>query len=480
MADGWLDLIITNDRNSSGNSGLTRYFANNHPNGVFSNFVEETSRLGGAGGAMCGGVALDLDQANGVDLFLGNYPNSSQDTFYLNDGSGIFNEVTSSHVPVESDYTVDVSAADLNGDNQVDLMICSHYDTNFICYNNLNNAGSGIGDFKYANSRQSFSPVDYTPFMEPGDFNCDGKNDIYYSNASGYNDHILINQGNDANGKATFSTYTVPHAVSETETLRVTVCDLNKDGCDDLIVMGEGRRPYILRNTSVGGVVSFIDWTPAPAFPNGSTLGGKHAAAFDSNGNGFKDILIGGKSNDHLFKTVLSNELDEDNLNNHELPALNNQDPIAVSGFIGSGTNDTYTSIGVPTGASVSVVLRSVDDLTLRIRDANGDTLATSDRGGLSVEEAIEIASASTNILRFDVILNEVKGDWNGNGRVDRTDFRFFQKCLEDDNGDAANCPLFDLDNNGLLDDNDYLLMKIRADQWQLEVPYVMEILMRD
>ena len=96
--DGWKDLITVSDSNN-GPGGITKYYRNNHPGGVFSNFVEETGRLNGAAGAACSSVSFDFDGDGDDDLYLGNYPFNSQDTMYFNDGTGNFTEVTNSNVP---------------------------------------------------------------------------------------------------------------------------------------------------------------------------------------------------------------------------------------------------------------------------------------------------------------------------------------------------------------------------------------------
>jgi hypothetical protein len=88
--DGWLDIIIVNDANTSGDGGRTKIYINQHPGGVFSHFTEEgLARLGSdTGGAACGAVSADVDNDGDHDLYVGNYPGPSQDTMYLNNGNG--------------------------------------------------------------------------------------------------------------------------------------------------------------------------------------------------------------------------------------------------------------------------------------------------------------------------------------------------------------------------------------------------------
>ncbi len=396
--DGWLDIVIVNDANNGNPQGVTRFYANKHPNGVFSDFVDETSRLNGAGGAACGAVSADLNNDSQYDLYLGNYPFNSQDTMYFNNGAGIFTNVTANNVPTESDYTVDIGVGDMNGDGKRDLLVTSMFAQSYVYYNDLPNMGSsGVGDFKYTGGQAAFPSSNIEGAMEAADFNGDGKLDIYYSNRAGFNDWILQNDGNDTAGKATWITYVVPGSVSVTESRKATVADLNRDGRPDLIVMGEGRRPHILRNTSVNGQTSFVDWTPASEFPTGSTLAGWHAAAFDADADGTTDILVGGMNNDHMFVYESPPEYKESVLAG-TLPVFYNGKPITVLGNAVHGEIDSYAA-SLPANADVSIVLRTLsDDVALQVRNAAGNVIGGSDRGAAGIEEAMMFVAPAGGI----------------------------------------------------------------------------------
>ncbi len=411
--DGWLDMIIVNDSNNGVPEGKTRYYSNKHPGGVFSNFVnEEDSRgLNITQGAACNADSEDFDGDGDYDLYMGNYPFNNQDRMYLNDGSGHFTEVTNTHVPTDSDYTVDVTTGDVNNDGQKDLIITSHFDPSYVYYNNNSTAtgnSSGEGDFRYdvtgrASGRgalQQLAPAGNGEIAAtPGDFNNDGLLDLYFSNRGpNFTDKIYRNTGIDvASNEAIWNELDILPVFTSTESRKPIIADLNSDGRVDVIVMADGRRPCILRNTSVNGVISFVDWTPAPAFPAGTTHTGWHSAVFDANGDGRKDIFLGGRNNDHLFLRTASTNLKEGAFGG-VLPPVYNQNPLAVKGKFQQNDRDTYTASGIPAGAIVSVIVRTCANVTLEIRNSGGGLVGASNRGDMGVEEALQIAAPGGNI----------------------------------------------------------------------------------
>ncbi|MCZ6811226.1 MAG: VCBS repeat-containing protein [Planctomycetota bacterium] len=409
--DGWLDLIIVCDHNTAGDPGRTKYWRNVHAGGVHTGWVEEGNvRLGaGTGGAACGAVSINSDLDGDFDLYVGNYPGPSQDTMYFNrnDLPGYFTNMTAGMVPLDADYTVDVASADLNGDGKLDLLISNGFsDPSYIYYNNNQSGGTSDGDYNYPNSVQLLAYASFENAMEAGDFDGDGDQDIYWTNLIGGGDRILRNNGNDGANKATFTGLTIlPPSTANIVSRKVTVADLNNDGRVDVFVMkeqGGSSRPTILRNTSVNNIISFVDWTPAPAFPSGSVHMGWHAAAFDTDGDRDLDIFLGGWTNDHLFENVPANEVDEDDLAGGALPGVYNLDPVAVLGHASDADVDIYTASDIGSTALISLVLNGPDDYLLELLNSDGKVLASSNRGGLGIEEALQ-QSVTAGLYRVQV-----------------------------------------------------------------------------
>ncbi len=401
--DGWLDIIIVCDANTAGDGGRTKIYMNQHAGGAFASFTEEgLVRLGAStGGAACGGNSIDADMDGDWDLYVGNYPGPSQDTMYFNGNNisfpgvpGYFGSVTATNVPVDGDYTVDVSSADLNGDGRLDLLVSNTGGGNKAYYNNKLLAGSGTGDFSYTGSVQVLGTPSGENSMEPGDFDNDGDQDIYWSNRLGAADRVYRNQGNDGAGAATFTELSnLPASVLTASSRKPTVADLDGDGRLDVFVMkeaGASSRPTVLRNVTVNGAIQFVDWSPAPAFPSGVNHMGWHAAAFDGDGDGDRDIFLGGWTNDHLFENVTNKPYQEAELAGGVIPELYNGDPAAVIGAAGQGLLDTYTVESLTAAAFLSVVLNGADDYLLVLYDGAGTLLSATNRGGAGVEEAIQ------------------------------------------------------------------------------------------
>ncbi len=489
--DGWLDILIVNDRNTGGEGGRNKLFINQHEGGVFENFIDGgTARLGTAGGAACGAVSEDFDLDGDYDLYIGNYPNNSQDAYQLNgfngDEVGFFTTVTNTHIPADNAYTVDVSRGDMNGDGYLDVLL-ANWSGNRIYYNNLNAGSSGPGDFRYAGSSQSMGNATggtaNENVMEPGDFDNDGDLDLYRGNISGSAlggvvDRIQVNTGNSGSGFASFTfNDNLPAFVSSTPTLKATVADLNDDGRVDIFVMQANGRPSILRNTTVNGVISFIDWTPGHAFPTGTLHRGWHSNAFDSNGDGWLDIFLGGWSNDHHFISADSNEVTDAS---GALPPVYNTDPVVVVGS--ANGEEEFTAANVPSNRQLSVIVNSASDVNLTLISSLGNLVGSSDRGGPGIEEALQI-SAPGGTVRIIVDVVQVAGDADLDNDIDGADFAELLDCVGAPGSELqVGCEGFDLDQDGDADFSDFYLFQqsFTGDGGVAEGNYVLEVLARN
>lgn len=449
-ADGWLDLCVVNDDLAGG--GPIKIYWNQHPGGVFSHFVQSDLSFQ----ASCGGISADLDNDGDDDIYSGNYPSPAQDTLFLNNGLGVFSPFQpGTRVPTEGDYTIDVGAGDMNGDGKLDLLISSH-SAHQIFYNDKNGEGDdGPGDYRYGagstGAIQTLSNPTNDGAMEVGDFNNDGLNDFYWTNKNGTTgDIIMVNTGNNATGMAQFVEMQPPPYGQVSTGRKIAVGDLNGDGRVDVVV-GTAGRPGVFRNTSVNGAVSFVDWTPAIAFPAGTLHAGWHAGLFDTSGDGDVDIFLGGNANDHLFENVPPVQHEEDALVDGLIPNLYGRGAVAVRGAALPNQSDIYTISGFGANAFLSLVLNGPDDYLLEVLDTSDVVYAggSIDRGGPCTEEAVQFdppGSPLTMKVRVTVqSASALRGDLNGDGQRDGRDIAPFVLALTDPAAFAAAWPGVDI-----------------------------------
>ena len=478
--DGFVDIVISNDSNSGSASdtspGKTKFIRN--VDGQF--FVNESSRLDGLTGPAGDAVAADLDQNGAIDVVMTNHPNISQDSMVLNgingNPAGEFTEVTLTNLPVDSLYGGQINSADMNGDGLLDLLVAQTFrnQNDLIYLNNNNNAGSGPGDFRYGGpgERQIFSGPGREQLMLPADFDNDGRMDFYYSNNSDTSvrpDQIRRNIGNNDIGVPQFDTFEMPSDVDATTT-RVAASDLDDDGRIDIIVVSEFQRPHIFRNTTENGELSFVEWTP-PEIHSFHTAWGVGVASLL--GPNSTDLMIGAMNDDVLFEKIASPQFDAVDLAG-QLPALFDLEPIQVVGQVG---NDgvIFTSENIPSGASLSVLLRSAGDLTLTA--TNGTEKLTSNRPGHATDEAIHFDTTDSGVWEISIQLESLAYDGNGDGLVNLLDVNSFVDCLT---GSSSNCEVFDTDDDGLVTLLDVSKFVDRLAGAPQQEEYSLEILVRD
>ncbi|MCI0634835.1 MAG: VCBS repeat-containing protein, partial [Actinobacteria bacterium] len=272
-ADGDPDLVMGN----VGGGGAPA------PNRVYLNdgtgrFADVTStHLSGANLELTFGVALgDVDGDGDPDLVFANRPSPSglgRSQLFLNDGTGPFVEVTSTHLPAGSYSTAEILLVDVDGDGDRDMAIANEFGSDLLYLND------GSGHFSDASSRMpsSFGSFD----IAAADVDGDGDADLVKA-VNGPNQLLL----NDGRGFFDDASFRLP--ASSQLTRDVELVDADGDGDVDVLFGNWGSKSA--NELGVNDGHGFF--TRSSGLPPAE--GWTHAVLLvDLTGDGLADILEG-------------------------------------------------------------------------------------------------------------------------------------------------------------------------------------------
>ncbi len=238
-----------------------------------SNIVEGTG---------AGGLFFDYDGDGHLDIYLANgcwlsdvsdnrgrkLRNKLNNTLYRNRGDGTFEDVTTRTGVGDRGFGTGCSAADYDGDGDLDLYVLN-YGPNVLYRNNGDGtfadvtAASGLGDERWSLSGAWF------------DYDRDGDLDVFVANyleydsgkfrsfyaAAGYPGPLSYSGQPDAlyrnNGDGSFTDVTRPAGVFQSggRAMSAAVADLNNDGWLDVYVPNDAMENYYFRNQKDGTFV---------------------------------------------------------------------------------------------------------------------------------------------------------------------------------------------------------------------------------
>lgn len=244
-------------------------------------------------------LVIDVNSDSLMDVIFGN---SGQNELFINLGNNLFEKDTSGILPVSPDFTQDLKAYDIDGDNDLDIVEGIENGGNNLYINNGTN-------FVLSNTNLPLANNLMTRKVVGGDIDADGDIDLYYCNtnwdpANDPIDKVLINDGN---GNFTVATNRIP-TFSET-TLDAIFVDVNNDNYLDLItcVYNTSRAYRVFLNS---------DQLPGYFIEQNSILPGNFTAnvisgeSADFNGDSLPDFYFGVTgSSDYLYLSVNSTSL---------------------------------------------------------------------------------------------------------------------------------------------------------------------------
>ncbi len=216
--DGWLDLYlpcgcwlpeVNDNRGRSLRGKLRNHLFRNNGDGTFA----DVTKAAGVGdeGFGCAASAADYDGDGDLDLYVLNY---GANVFYRNNGDGTFTDVTAATGLGNSRWSLSAPWFDYDGDGDLDV-----YLGNYLQYDK--------GKF-----RSYYAAKGY-----PGPLSYGGQQDVLYRN----------------NGDGTFTDVTKEAGLINPDgrAMSATVADLNNDGLLDLYVANDAMENYYYRN--IGG-----------------------------------------------------------------------------------------------------------------------------------------------------------------------------------------------------------------------------------
>ena len=265
--DGWEDLYVT----GLGGNHLYR----NNRNGTFSDVTKEAGVAGGGWSTGCG--FADYDRDGNLDLFVSRYvaidlkhlpefgkgktcqyhniavqcgprglPGSS-DFLFHNDGHGHFTEVSKQAGVSDPNgyFGLGIAWFDYNGDGWPDLFVANDSTPNFL-YRNLGNGKFEEVGFKAGVAVSDEGTEQGSMGVAVGDYNNDGRFDLYVTNFSDEYSDLFRNDGESGFTDASFRSKTARPSVPLVG-WGTAFFDFDNDGLLDLIAVNGHVYPQLER-----------------------------------------------------------------------------------------------------------------------------------------------------------------------------------------------------------------------------------------
>ncbi|KKQ78910.1 MAG: hypothetical protein UT02_C0053G0001, partial [Parcubacteria group bacterium GW2011_GWC2_38_7] len=266
----------------------------------------------------------DLDKDGDLDFIVGDESFDSENSIYLNDGTGSFSLMEDSPLDGVIAETHDIDIADFNGDTYLDFIVYNNLSDNYLYLNNKDGTFTGsvvisdetttasqqlvVGDFDndgdldlqgyiyfYLNDglgnfttddRQTLSSIDMES-VETGDFDGDGDEDLLVFDSANDEIYIYANDGTGYFDQSLNAVYSFDGDVSVTS---ADVGDYNGDGVLDFHIPASADAFIALNTTDV----QFVEATWAPTY--------YVVSIFDANNDGYQDLWqVGGGTNSRVL-----------------------------------------------------------------------------------------------------------------------------------------------------------------------------------
>ncbi|MEM7202548.1 MAG: VCBS repeat-containing protein [Planctomycetota bacterium] len=267
--DGALDLLVAN-----GGSDNRLYLGDG-----LGGFRDATAGRLPADGDRSEAVALgDVDADGDLDLVTANAV-GQQNRLYLNDGSGIFTDVTGAQFPVDGDRSYGIVLADVDRDGDLDAIFANTSRQQNRLYLN-----DGTGRFVDVTLTQLPTDADGSWAVTAGDVDGDGDQDLLFGNAR--QDRLYLNDGAGRFTDATAAR--LPQEAGNTHD--VELGDVDGDGDLDIYLANSNQGDPQDRLFQNDGSGTFVDETEQ-LLPR-ADRNARAAALRDVDGDGDLDLAL--------------------------------------------------------------------------------------------------------------------------------------------------------------------------------------------
>jgi len=286
------DLLITGENSSE------ELIAKLYTNDGSGNFAEVTGMP--FDGVYRGSVAFaDIDNDNDQDVLITGYGYDGRiTTLYINDGSGNFAEVTGS--PFDGIFWGSIAFADIDNDNDQDVLITGRNSSNQFISKLYTNDGDG-----------NYTEVTGTPFdgVTDGyiaftDIDNDNNQDVLITGATGYLQYIAKLYTNDGSGNFVEVTGTPFDGVTDGS---IAFSDIDNDNDQDVLITGKNSsEEHIAKLYTNNGSGNFAEVTGTPF----EGVGYSSIAFADIDNDNDQDVLITGYSYPGAIAKLYTNDGD--------------------------------------------------------------------------------------------------------------------------------------------------------------------------
>ena len=250
----------------------------------------------------------DVNSDGNEDLFIGGAKGQAG-KLYLNNGNDSYTNSNQKDLETDANYE-DTAASffDADGDGDQDLLVSSGGNEKEDQANYKNRLYLNNGKGSFLKSKSSIPTTNNSvSVIATNDFDNDGDIDVFVGSRGVPGVYGIVPKQllleND--GKGNFANSTVKKAFKLDQIGMITDAvweDIDKDGKDDLIVVGDWMAPTIFKNTGRRLAEFKSNLTNYPGFWN-------TVSCVDLNNDGKKDLVLGNKGTNTSYKATATNPM---------------------------------------------------------------------------------------------------------------------------------------------------------------------------